>query len=404
MDGGISLAQPLPAFWLTGAATLVAMVVVSFLCVGTYSRRSSVTGQLVPTKGLATVLAPATGVVSRLDVEEGARVKAGQVLGVVSVPSATLVAGDTQAALQRHLDQRAQGLSAARIAQLAELQEQQASLRAQLATARRELQHLGEEIATRKRQVDLTNEVLDRYRKLQDSQYISVLQIRQQEATALEYTSDMQALQRATMDQRRAIDQLQQQLDALPAQRERIGADYLRDSAAVGQEQVQVQANGALVLKAPVDGMVATRMTKPGQAIQAGQPVLSVLPADGRLEAELLVPSRAIGFIVPGEEVMLRYQAYPYQKFGHQRGTVKQISRSALTSSELGVLIGNAQQGEPYYRVTVALARQDITADGKPEPLKTGMLVDAEILGEKRWLIEWVLDPLYSLKGKVNSQ
>lgn len=127
------------------------------------------------------------------------------------------------------------------------------------------------------------------------------------------------------------------------------------------------------------------------------------MPGNSRLQADLLVPSRAIGFIAPGDQVMLRYQAYPYQKFGHQRGTVAAISRSALTSNELGALIGNAQQGEPYYRVTVRLAKQAITAYGKPEPLKPGMLLDADILGEKRRLIEWVFEPLYSIQGRVGS-
>jgi membrane fusion protein len=128
------------------------------------------------------------------------------------------------------------------------------------------------------------------------------------------------------------------------------------------------------------------------------------LPDDGRLEAELLVPSRAIGFIEPGDRVLLRYQAFPYQKFGHQEGHVAAISRSALNPGELGALIGNGQQGEPFYRVTVSLARQAITAYGKPEALKPGMLVDADVLGERRRLAEWAFEPLYSLRGKISDR
>jgi membrane fusion protein len=74
-----------------------------------------------------------------------------------------------------------------------------------------------------------------------------------------------------------------------------------------------------------------------------------------------------------------------------------------LSSGELGTLIGNAQQGEPFYRITVTLARQTVTAYGKVELLKPGMLLEADVLGEKRRLIEWVFEPLYSLKGKVGS-
>ncbi|MNW16140.1 hypothetical protein D3C71_2148940 [compost metagenome] len=49
------------------------------------------------------------------------------------------------------------------------------------------------------------------------------------------------------------------------------------------------------------------------------------------------------------------------------------------------------------------MAAQAVTAYGKPEPLKPGMLLEADILGEKRRLIEWVFEPLYSLKGMTGN-
>ena len=228
-----------------------------------------------------------------------------------------------------------------------------------------------------------------------------MLQIKQQESNALDYAGQAQALQRQAIAARRGIAQLEQALRELPGQQQATQAALQRDLAQLEQERVETEARGALSVNAPVTGLVATQLVKPGQAVQAGQPLMSLLPGDGALEAELLVPSRAIGFIAPGDAVLLRYQAYPYQKFGHQRGKVSRISRSALSSGELGALVGKAGQGEPFYRITVKLARQAITAYGKPEALKPGMLLEADVLGEKRRLIEWVFEPLYSLKGKV---
>ena len=124
---------------------------------------------------------------------------------------------------------------------------------------------------------------------------------------------------------------------------------------------------------------------------------MSLLPNGSQLQAQLLVPSAAVGFIEPGDLVLLRYQAYPYQKFGHHRGRVIRVSRSAMVPAT-----GDGQSTEPYYRVLVALDQQSITAYGKPEPLRPGMRVDADILGERRKLYEWVLEPLYSLKGKLS--
>jgi membrane fusion protein len=136
-------------------------------------------------------------------------------------------------------------------------------------------------------------------------------------------------------------------------------------------------------------------------AAQSGQPLLSILPGNGKLEAELVVPSAAIGFIAPGNTVLLRYKAYPYQKFGHYPGRVTKVSRSTLNNSDLANLAGRAETGEPYYRVTVALVSQNITAYGKPELLRPGMQLEADIMGERRRLFEWVLEPIYSLKGKI---
>lgn len=401
--GGISLAQPVSLWVLTLATALAATAIVLFVTFGTYTRRSTVTGQLVPSQGLATVLAPATGVLTKLGAEEGGRVATGDALAVVTVPRATLSAGDTQVALEQRLQQRQDGLLSTQQAQQAQLRVKAQGTNAQLGVAQRELAHIESEVITRQDQIRIATETLARLRRLEVGQYVSVLQIKQQEATVLEYTGQMQSLQRQAIGIRRLIAQLQQAAHELPAQGLASAAGFQRELAQLEQERVQMQAGSSLVVKAPVAGVVATQVVKPGQSVQAGQPLMTLLPGDGRLEAELLVPSRAIGFIEPGDRVLLRYQAFPYQKFGHQEGRIAAISRSALSPGELGALIGNAQQGEPFYRVTVSLARQAITAYGKPEALKPGMLVDADVLGERRALVEWIFEPLYSLGGKVGN-
>src|SRR5690606_8894896 len=101
--GGISLAQPLRPWLLAAFAVLAAALVVLFLVRGEYTRRTRVPGQLVPEQGMATVVSPATGVLARVDVPEGGRVAAGQILAEVRVPHATLAAGDTTAALEKRL-------------------------------------------------------------------------------------------------------------------------------------------------------------------------------------------------------------------------------------------------------------------------------------------------------------
>lgn len=401
--GGISLAQPLRLWMLTALAVVAAITIMLFITLGTYTRRSTVIGQLVPMQGLATVLAPATGLVERLEVSEGGRVAAGDILALVAIPRATVGSGDLQLALEHRLQQRQDGMLSTQQAQYAQLRAQAQGVGSQLAAAKRELAQVESEVTTRQQQMRIASETLERLRQLEHGQYVSILQIKQQEALVLDYTGQMQSLQRQAISTQRLISQLQQVLRELPGQQQASDAGYQRELAQLEQERVQTQVGAALLVKAPVSGVVATQVVKLGQAVQVGQPLLSLLPANDKLEAELFVPSRSIGFVNPGDTVLLRYQAFPYQKFGHQQGRVERISRSVLSSAELTTLMRNSQQREPYYRITVALNRQSITAYGNPEPLKPGMLLDADVMGEKRRLIEWIFEPLYSLTGKVVS-
>jgi membrane fusion protein len=126
--------------------------------------------------------------------------------------------------------------------------------------------------------------------------------------------------------------------------------------------------------------------------------LLSILPEESKLEGLLYVPSRAVGFVETGNKVLMRYQAYPYQKFGQYSGTVREIARTALQPDELK-LLGTPE--ETYYRIVVTLDAPYVMAYGKQVPLQDGMQLEADILLDTRKLYEWVLEPLYSLTGKL---
>lgn len=399
--GGVSLAQPLSLWLLAGFAALAAAAVLCFLAVGDYTRRSRVTGQLVPDLGLATVVAPVDGVLAGRMPREGERVVRDQALAVIAVQRATSGDGDTNDGLRAELMRRREAVEQVHDAQDLLLAAQARGYTRQLRSTRRELAQVEAGIATRREQVRLAQETLARYRDLAARRYVSAVELQRQERSALESRATLQAMQRQATALRRDIVQLEQGLREVPAQRSARDAEHADALAQLEQERLRVAASGEVLVQAPVAGLIASRLVEPGQAVQAGQPLLSLLPAGATLQAQLLVPSRAVGFIEPGDTVLLRYQAFPYQKFGHHRGTVVRVSRSALTPGGLDALVGHAQAGEPYYRVLVDLSQQTITAYGQPEPLRPGMLLEADILGERRKLYEWMLEPLYSLTGQL---
>lgn len=399
--GQISLIQPARTWVLAACAVAMALIVILFLVFGSYTRRNRVAGQLVPVQGLATVVSPATGLLTKINVTEGARVAAGDVLAVVQVPHATVEDGDTSRAMRSRLRSRTTSLESAGRARTLEVSSQLGGLEQQLQLLSTQATHLDSEIVLRQKQVSLASETLARYESLLESRYVGELQVKQLQSQVIEQTLALRQMQRQAIDFRRQIAELTQRREETRALLARTQAELDQDRAELQQELVQVHAASGIALVAPVAGGIAGQMLKVGEPIREGQAVMSVIPGDGRLEAQLLVPSRAIGFIREGDDVLVRYQAYPHQKFGHHRGRVSFVSRSAIDRSVAATLV-NGEADEPYYRVSVEIESQSIPVMGGRQRLRPGMLLEADILGERRQLWEWVFEPVRSLAENID--
>jgi membrane fusion protein len=140
---------------------------------------------------------------------------------------------------------------------------------------------------------------------------------------------------------------------------------------------------------------VSTLQATVGQIADPRHMQLEIIPLDSTLQAQLFFPTRAFGFVRPGQQVRILYDAFPYQKFGTYRGNVTNISHTILTGNET---TGPIALKEPAYRVTVGLERPDIDAYGLKMPLQPDMLLKADVVLEQRSLMRWLLDPVFSAR------
>jgi membrane fusion protein len=170
--------------------------------------------------------------------------------------------------------------------------------------------------------------------------------------------------------------------------------------ASLGQERVERELQYRASIVAPADGVVAAVLVEPGQTVTPGMTLATLVPRGASLEAQLFTPSRSIGFLHVGQEVQLRYLAYPHQKFGSHGARVTGISATPLLPAEMGFTPPDGAR-EPMYRIKAALATQAISAYGRSEPLQSGMQVEADVKLDRRRLIEWIFDPLLSLAGRA---
>lgn len=398
--GVILVAVPLSRWWLSALASVLGGAILLFLCLGHYTRREAVMGQLVPSAGLLTLAAPSSGIVAQLQVHDGQTVRRGDVLMELSTGQDSTALGQTHALVSEALESQRQRLEADVANQAALTQHQGDALRAKAALLRTQLAEIQGQLAIQQQQVASNQNLLDRIEPLEAKGYVSVFQVQQQHAALLDAQTQYKALTRQLLDTRQQLDAAQQQLAQLPLDEASKRNDTERQLATVAQSLAQNEMGRAILLRAPSDGVVSSVLLKPGQAVSVGQSLISILPAGSLLQAQLLVPSRAVGFIEPGNAVTLRYQAFPYQKFGQHYGRIADISRSALSPTEVSALTGQQAQ-EPLYRVLVTLDSQHVMAYGKPEAVKSGMALDADILMERRRLIEWVFEPLYGLGHRL---
>jgi membrane fusion protein len=262
-----------------------------------------------------------------------------------------------------------------------------------------DLRHIQAQQALQARRVALAQEAVARTQNLRRDGFVSAAALQDREADLLDQQQRAADLERAANSTQRDIEAARAQLRDAALQGQRDAQNGARSIASLDQQLVENDARREWFVRAEQDGVITGVTVEPGQRVAEDQPMATLLPAGEPLVAELYVPSRSAGFIKPGMVVQLRYQAFAYQKFGQHVGHVQEVSRTAMRPQDLP--FSAAAGSEPVYRVRVALDRPSVQAYGQDEPLRPGMTVDASVLLDRRKLYEWVLEPLYSVMGKV---
>lgn len=399
--GDILLTPRASVPWLVLGAALIGTMIVLFLFFGTYTRRATVTGQLLPSAGVIRVQTPQAGVVMSKQVAEGQSVRKGDVLYILSSDRPGAGPQQLQADISQQVADRRTSLQAeierSRSVEAAEI----GHLERRAATLRAETQAILRQIEQQALRLRLAQEARTRYQGLADQDYIAREQLFLKEAELSDQQSRQQALQRELLVARRDLDATVQDISNTRVRFTNQNALMQRGISSTQQELAEVESRRRVVITAPEAGRATLVVAEVGQAVDASKPLLNLVPENSRLEARLYAPSATIGFVRPGNLVQLRYQSFPYQKFGQHEGRVQSVSNNAVSSSELaGFASADIPPGEPVYAITVALTQQAVTAYGKPWPLQAGMRLDADVLQETRRLYEWVLEPLYSITGK----
>jgi membrane fusion protein len=398
LHGDVFLTTPLTFTTISFLLVLLLLVVLSVLFTGSYARTERVPGYLVPTGGVVKIQAGRFGTLKSLNVSEGDLVQAGDT--ILTVEAAQLMTGESsveERSLQAIEEQR-QNLKNQVTIEQNQLASEQSRMKAEMDALELEIISLKSQIVLQR---EITTSAETAYADVQEllgKGYISKAESERRRQTWLSQQAQGKLREQEFESAKARLVQLTIRLAQLPRE---TGARVARMNAQLidtDTREAELLGREAYVIKAPVSGRVASITTSTiGQSVLPQQPILTILPDDSKLTAELFVPSRAVGFIETGQEVRLLYAAFPYQRFGSFPAEITKVTKTILSPNEA---ITPFQLQEPVYRVTASL--EDFTLDiaGNEISLQSGMQLEANIILEDRSFIDWILEPLRAVKGR----
>lgn len=382
-------------FWLL---QLLLVVVLLLLGLTDYRETVSARGILEPDSGTQKLVSPVAAILTEIFVTEGDPVEAGQVLAslsstlfdqsghslhdseIASLRSALALLKQEQGIHQKmYVSNREAQLAAISSAKASEeiVSEEVVLITSQVAISE---QHLGS-LRTLLQNSDLPQVEFDRYQTAHLDFLLQQQQTkeRQNQLSAQSHNLAL-GIDFSDLDFQNKRLQLQKEIEQL---------EFSIDQM-IRQQGLTVVAGQA--------GIVAAITAKPGQSVLSNQPLFYINPGDRNLEAIIYVPSKIMGTLVPGQEILLSFDAFNYESYGRYSATLQRIDRASLDPREHLLPVANA--GEPVFRLVARLSQAYVEG---PEvyPLQSGMQLSADFVVSEMSLLAYAFRPLLQLRKKA---
>ena len=383
--------MPRPWLWLTLFVVVTAATAAWFLATAEYSRKESVRGWLVASKGVARITHGRAAIVDSIVAAPGTRLKVGD--PVIYLSRETFLEDGRSSGDEMVLELRKQLEAIDRRVQLvrAEAEIEDNSIAGQLQDLAREQQSLSRQRAEQKRRLDAASNKLRRLRAAAETGAVTDWDILREEDEERVLRQAWGRMQQNEIALDRERERLTGRAKSLPVETERSVSSLRSQRSQLQQQITQQESELRIVLKSPIAGKLASVEVHAGGAVAPNQLLATVLPENLDLIAEAYVPTSAVGFITPGQDVRLMYDAFPQQQFGAFRGVVERISDFILLPTEVPQTFFPR---EATFKIQIAISNHSIAHEAGDAPLRPGMLLAAEIILDSRRLLDWLLEPI----------
>lgn len=385
--GKVILPQSVGTVAYTALLSLIAFIIFMLLFLGEFNETRSVLGYLVPKEGSVGIRPSKPGTIGYLFVKNGDVVKKNQQLAIIMDAAASRHSGDRvghqnlqevqkQISLLKDLLEANKNLQSLQTNRLINKKQEETSKQSELT---KQLNLQKEITASNERSFRQAEELLD-------NGYISKVEAERRREIWLQAQQAENILSLKITSIEAAIRDIENQIDTTPEHFAKENKTTLGQISRLLERKASIEDQREFILQSPLHGTVANLNHNTGDFVPNTQSLLTILPKNSVLEAEIFVPSRAIGFIKKGLQVDIAYSSFPKQTYGVFPGIITEIDRSIQTAKNTDIPL---DLSEPFYKVTVQL--QDLA---KHPELQVGMLLTAKIILEKRRFVDWLFNPI----------
>ena len=250
-------------------------------------------------------------------------------------------------------------------------------------------------------------ESMQNYADYQKKGLINNEQFNNQRYLYYQQQNSYQFLQNQIIQENLSIIQLNSELVTKIADFDNKISEYQFQLNALQRQLTEVNAKGTLIISAPSDGRIESLSVTDGQMVKTDDSLAQLIPANtDSYYLVLWAPNESVPYISVNDKINIRYEAYPYQKFGQFSGKIMSISNVPASSQEMSTyssspLSQNNVNYQAYYKVMVSLDKQQMAKFNNKIKLTNGMKADITLFLEKRPIYQWMLSPFYDIQKSI---
>lgn len=389
---------------MTGCLIFISAIFV-FIIYGSYNRRVPVTGEIISEPRAVSIFSSNQGYISGQFVHAGDEIYKGQTLYQLDTSKKTRsgVVSETQKEnIMKQLSTLDEIISKTETSKTITIE----SLRKQLINYRELQKQFRSTVDGAEQGLSYMGKTMENYRSYLARGLINKEQLTNQMSIYYQRQNDM-------LNLRSQDSQFDVQIINLEANIKTQEADFdnrinqlLIQKNEIKRQLADTDANGSILISAPLAGRVESISVTPGEMVSSGDSLLQILPGKvSRYVLVLWVPGHAAPYVSPGDAVNIRYDAFPAEKFGQFPGHVLSIASVPASVQEMSTYPSAPQRisgtTEAWYKLLVQPDSDGFMYNGKRFAFSNGMKASCVLFLENRKLYQWMFSPLYDIKNST---